>query len=560
MNIDVPRELLYAGALVVGVLFVTPAVGLTLSALGAPTTPILLITLALVLGLYGVAVLALDDIYRGLLVMVLVLATVHANVPFGTIPEGTLDVGPQLFLVDVPVVLFVAITASSWSRRHFTAPLTLLLLFAGWCLLLIPVAPGPRSDVMGWYAVHVGRYALVGLAVVRGVVDDHLTGREALGVIGVTAVGHAVVATIQIVTGPIQTLSVLGANNQIVASLGSIPTGPYVGGFMGGAPLAVFLTLLLPAVAGIGAARRRLRIPALLVVVWWALLLQFTAWDAVRGALIVAIGIAFFLLGWWLTGVLWDRAALLSQIQSLIDNSSATPTALLSAVGIAAIVQLVTGRGTVAPKYIGPDAGQAWAEAINIPGFSTQNLAIRIYQYVTGIDVFLQYPLTGVGGANFAFVSEAYGRGITMHNVYIGTLAETGVIGAICLFGALWIAGRRLWWLAQMDDDPVFIGLLAGFVGVLAMQFFQPQYLRIPSMLSLWVVLGSVVGEVRRRRGPPDDYWGQAWAESRLTTALSTAAVTNAGQWVADRATGIADTAHSYFEHSVTARLLGKFY
>jgi hypothetical protein len=557
---DGHRPLLYAGALVISIFFVTPALGLGLGSVGVPVVPVLLLLLVGVLGVYGIAALVADDVRRLLLILIIVLATARANVPLGTTPNGTLDVGPQLFLVDIPLGIFLAITAASWSRKHFTAPTSLLLLFVGWCVVLIPVAPGPRPDVMGWYAIHVARYALIALVVVRGIVDDLLTGREALGVIGVAAFGHAIVATGQILAGPIPALSVFGANLQTVASIGSIPTGPYVGGFMGGAPFAVLLTLLIPVVVGLGVDYRQLRIPAIVITLWWTLLLQFTAWDAVRGALLIAFGVAFVLLGWLVTGVLWSRGQDLGRLRETIARSPILTISGGSVVGIATVVQLSTGTTPIRPRYIPPNVGQAWAESTNIPGFSTQNLAIRIYQYVSGIDVFLQYPLTGVGGANFVFVSEAYGRGITMHNLYIGTLSETGVIGGILLFGALWIAARRVWWLAANTDDPVMIGLLAGFGGVLAMQIFQPQYLRIVSMMSLWVVLGAVIGEVRRRRRTPEDYWQSAWADSDLTMMLSTSTVASLGSRFTEVTVRIAQTGYSYYEESLAATVVRKFY
>jgi len=561
MDLEIPKPYFYALILVIGILFITPILGLGIAALGAPIVPVLLGLLTLILTTFGIYILHSGDVYRGLLVMILVLGTMRANFPFGAFPGGTLDVGPHILLVDGALLLFLAITASSWSRKHFTKPTTLLLVFVVWCVALTLLAPGPRQDVMGWYAVHVGRYALLGLVVIRGVIDNHLTGREALGVIGIAATGQAMVATGQIVTGPINPLSVLGSNLQIVASIGSIPTGPYVGGFMGGAPLAVLLTLLWPAVIGIGVARERLRIPVLLVVVWWAVLLQFTAWDAVRGALLVALGFAFVLFGWWATGILWSRGQMLSQLRRTIGGPKVQVMLAAALVGLAASIQLfVSSGGPIQPRYLGPETGQAWAKTVDIPGFSTKNLAIRIYQYVAGIDVFLQYPLTGVGGANFPFVAEAYGRAITMHNLYIGTLAETGIVGAILLFGALWVAARRLWWLAEKTDDSIMIGLLAGLGGVFAMQFFQPQYLRIVSMMSLWMVLGAVVGEVRRQRGAPDDYWQRAWNNSVLTAATRSARITNVGEQLVESATRLAGVGYEYYRRSKTARVVRKFY
>lgn len=527
------RTYSYAGYLTLGTLFVTPVAGLALDRLGVPLTPALLGVLALVFAAYGFAILRTGDVRPGLLVSVLVLMTVGANIPLGQLPQGV-TVGPNLYVVDLPLLVLFAVTLSSWRREHFTAAHSLLALYLVWSFLLVAVAPGPRPDVMLWYAVHVARYVLVFAVVTRGILDDWLTGHEALGTVVLAVTGHAGVASVQAITGPVEGLTVLGMNTRIVAEFplgpfGSLPTGPYVGGFTGGAPFAVLLSILIPVVLGTAFVAGVPRLIAVGGVVWLAFLLQLTAWDAARGALLVSLMLSFLIFGWWKTGILRARIERFLAVTRGSWLAGRWPRLVGFGIAVATLGQLIQWRGrhSYGPAYLDPELGQAFAQSVEIPGFSTQNLAIRLYQYVGGIDVFLQTPLTGLGGANFYYTASNYAPTAHMiHNLFVGILAETGFVGALLFFGALGYVILTVWRLADRDDDPIFYGLLAGIGGMLALQFFQPQYLRAMSFVPVWAIFGIACGHYRLHRNlPNDDLWMRTWHESRMWTALSTAQV-----------------------------------
>jgi hypothetical protein len=520
----------YASFVIVGTLFVTPLVGLGLARVGAPLTPALLGVLGVVLGGYALLVLWTGDVERGLLVAVLVLSTVDANVPLGALPRGV-TVGPNLYLVDLPLVAFALVTLPTWRREHLTAGQALLGLYLVWTVLLVALAPAPRPDVAGWYAVHVARYTLAFALVTRAVVADRLSPGDALGVVLATAVGHALVASAQAGLGTVDGLTVLGANTRVVASfpmgpLGSVPSGPYVGGFTGGAPFAVHLTVFVPVVVAAVFHDRIPRVVALASAAWLALLLQLTAWDAARGALLVSLGLVGVVLGWWRTGVLAARSR--RAVSAVRRSAFVERWRPLVAVGVAGAAgwQLLgpTAGRPHRPTYLPPEFGQAFARSVKVPGFETRNLAVRVDQYVGGVDTFLQYPLTGLGGANYRYVASSYAETANMvHSLYVGVLAETGLVGGLLFFGAMAYAGRAVWVTAVGADDPVYLGLLAGLGGTVALQFFQPQYLRATSFVPLWAILGVACGRYRRRRPVGPDRWSRAWDGSGVVAATGAA-------------------------------------
>jgi O-antigen ligase len=179
------------------------------------------------------------------------------------------------------------------------------------------------------------------------------------------------------------------------------------------------------------------------------------------------------------------------------------------------------------PMYLSPQFGQSFAQSLNIPGFSTRNLAIRLSQYVGGTDIFLQYPLTGFGGANYTYVALNYAPQANMiHNLYIGVFAETGFVGGVLFFGAMVLSLRGVWLTASRDDSPLWLGYLIGFVGFFALQMFQPQYLRPVTMVSVFGLLGIGYGTHLRNRSQRGNTWTTVWNRSSVQRAMTTAYVT----------------------------------
>lgn len=516
------RTYTYAVGLIVGTLFFTPVFGLGVSAVGAPLTLSLLSGLFAVVGIYGSIAISNDDTYTALAVGILILMTVGANVPLGPQPVGV-SVGPSLFIVDGAIIILGAISLRSWRRQEIGMEHVFFFVYVTWTIILIAVAPGPRSDVMIWYSVHVARYVAAFIIVARSVSSGWVKASDALGVVVLAILGHAIVASFQVITGPIEGLTVLGFNPRIVATFGPFPAGPYIGGFTGGSPFAPLLIISISVVFSYVFSDRIPRLFVLVGTVWLAVILQFTAWDAARGALLVSLCAGLAVFGWWHTDVLWSRADVISGIwkQSRLRLHLMSVMSLAIAAAIAWQYTQFNTDLEYGSVFLDPELGQEAVQSINTPVFSTENLGIRIHQYVGGIDTFLQYPFTGLGGANYNYIALAYADKQNMiHNMYVGVLAETGIVGTILLFGGIVIVLLRLWTIAKTEDDPVWLGLLVGLVGFFSLQLLQPQYLRPVTMTSVFGILGIITGKYLSGRPSDDDIWADVWTHSRLTSAL----------------------------------------
>lgn len=519
---DTQRTYAYAIGLIVGCLFITPVFGLGVSAVGVSLTLALLSGLFAVVGVYGSIAIFNDDTYSALAVAILVLMTVGADVPLGPQPDGV-TIGATVFIVDGALITLGAISLRSCSRREIGREHVFFGFYVIWITILIAVAPGPRPDVMIWYSIHVIRYVATFIIIARSISSGWIEASDALGVVILTTLGHAIVATFQVITGPIEGLTVLGFNPRVLATFGPFPAGPYIGGFTGGSPFAPLVIISIPIVFSAIFSDRVPRIFALAGTVWLAFILQFTAWDAARGALLVSLYTGLAVFGWWYTDVIWSRGDKISDVwsKSRIRTQLTYIISLITA--IATIWQYARFNSNVEfdPVFLDPELGQATVQSINLPGFSTENLGIRIHQYVGGIDVFLQYPLTGLGGGNYNYIALAYADKQNMiHNLYIGVLAETGVVGATLLFGGMIIVLFRLWTIAKTEDSPVWLGLLVGLIGFFSLQLLQPQYLRPVTMTSVFGIFGIVTGKYLRDNPPDDDIWADAWAHSQLTSAI----------------------------------------
>lgn len=520
---DAQRTYAYAIALIVGSLFFTPAFGLGMTTIGAPLTLSLLCCLLAVVGIYGSIAISNGDTYSALTVAVLVLMTIGANVPLGPHPDG-ITVGPSIFIVDGALIILGAISLRSWRRQVICKEHIFFLFYVTWTIILIAAAPGPRSDVMIWHSIHVARYVVAFVIIARSVGSGWIEPPDALGVVVLAIIGHTIVASFQVITGPIEGLTVLGFNPRVVATFASFPAGPYIGGFTGGSPFASLVIISIPIIFSCIFSDRIPRFFALVGTVWLAFILQFTAWDAARGALLVCLYTGLAIFGWWHTDVIWSRGDVISEIwaQSRLRIQLMSVMSLVITAAIAWQYTQSNSDAEHGPVFLDPELGQITLQSVNIPGFSTENLGIRIHQYVGGIDTFFQYPFTGLGGANYNYIALAYADKQNMiHNMYIGVLAETGIIGTILLFGGITMVLLHLWTIAKTEDSPVWLGLLVGLVGFFSLQLLQPQYLRPVTMTSVFGILGIITGKYLRDNPPDDDIWADAWKNSHLTNIIN---------------------------------------
>jgi hypothetical protein len=142
-------------------------------------------------------------------------------------------------------------------------------------------------------------------------------------------------------------------------------------------------------------------------------------------------------------------------------------------------------------------------EDLSIPLFDLSNLGIRIQQYVVAVDIAVQFPLFGLGGANFYYISNQIGfhTNYFMHSMYFQVLVETGFPGLLLYLGA--ITGGLYSGLKTLQGrsvNPILtLGAVAGVVGAAAHLSLNPQMTRLAAFMPFWAVLGLLVGQFQRQ-------------------------------------------------------------
>jgi O-antigen ligase len=200
-----------------------------------------------------------------------------------------------------------------------------------------------------------------------------------------------------------------------------------------------------------------------------------------------------------------SRSALISALVTItvfilleLKNRKAILTTVLSAgvVCMAVLVSLEQITGTVSSvlnlqdQYRGTAAG----------------LSGRVDVWRAGIDIFREHPLLGVG---FRLQDEALPARFqtlgTVHNGFLGTLVEVGLLGAIPLFWFMCVGVRNLWRGSNRNHLQSQLGL-SYILGYLASALVEPRLLNLanPASVIAWCFLISsgVQGQWGRKAGP----------------------------------------------------------
>lgn len=555
-----------AGALAVGILFVVPILAWFLRVQGVATVPAAVGPLVVVCVGYGFLVYRTGRVTLGLFVAFAVFVTVWApRLPWAPTQGSLAWSTTQNWLATVALVgLLVVYTWHGWRPRTYFSQTHLA--FGGfvlWSVVSAPFAVGPYPG----FAFQFGLYVLQAWAIFAVVSWLAESGRLSLAAAAVTlavvVVGHTVVGLAEFIegisfgaTGTIEIAAVVSRLS--LGPLGTYPVGPYVSGFVGSSALGSLLPMIAPLVFVLAVRARGVR-----RVVWatsWllcAFVLRMTGWDTGRGAFLLGTAVVII-------GLVWRYRTADAVSVSPVRTASTAFTALLAVFGVAITllpsadagsparvasvstrvptdeawaplaeiighvlaasiarpVGAVVGRARAAnetgrqavntsveygPKYLSPERVVSTIESLSIPLFDLSGLAIRVRQVVAGIDLFLQHPVVGIGGANFYFVADAFGLPqLWLHNVYVALLATTGLPGVLFYLVALGFvgaAGRRLLARAnghQNGDWLLALGLVAALCAHLGTMLFQPTHMRAQLLFLLWVLCGLIVGTERR--------------------------------------------------------------
>lgn len=155
--------------------------------------------------------------------------------------------------------------------------------------------------------------------------------------------------------------------------------------------------------------------------------------------------------------------------------------------------------------------------------FHKSNLQ-RYWMYKSAVEIFCDYPITGVGQRNFNKVYSAYvpeelrdprilrddGRIYTgfahAHSLYLNLLATQGVLGLAAFLWLTAAAVRLTWHNYRRHDDTllgtVSLGILTAMVAFLALGMIDENSRDSESIMQIWFLMGMAMAIDRLPVGP----------------------------------------------------------
>jgi putative inorganic carbon (hco3(-)) transporter len=158
---------------------------------------------------------------------------------------------------------------------------------------------------------------------------------------------------------------------------------------------------------------------------------------------------------------------------------------------------------------IGLSSSSASPEVAKVTQGSNDAIQGRKSENLAALEMFRDHMIFGVGPGNYSRHYLSYSQQIGLdprltareaHSLYLGSLAETGIVGGCALFAVLWLALRGAWrgrrWLDGRDGllaEGIFVSLVSFLVAGLFLHAAYPRY--------LWILVGFgfVAGELARK-------------------------------------------------------------
>jgi hypothetical protein len=513
---------------------IAPITDVVISTLGLPIPRPLLLTVGIVWLIYVTLLVLLGRIVDGMFVGLLVASTFSADIPLTemahtfsghSVATALMFHGPLLGLLgglyflkspafdfQVPVYAFGA----------FVLATVLSAIFGG----------GPNKIAALWFSLYIFIGLLVYISTIFAVRYSSLSRRDAIFVFFLVVMTQATLGTLQLIRGQTFGFSELGEPvNLVVAELQfgvfSVPLGTHIAGFTGMSfQLSHLLILTFPLLIAafiINDGTRRTLTGGIAVL--FIFLIRGSSSDAARGAFLMGI-ISFGLL----TYVVYQPST--SDITSQVDKRKQDiQSAILPAIlTIGLLLYPSTGAGdsssvsasSAATRSSGTTSGQGSAVSTgggtsptavqvpaflrplydtSIPLFDLSNLGVRLNQYLAAMEVFYNYPIFGLGGANFVLVGEQYGvtspahteLSYAVHSLYFNLLAETGLVGfstfliTIALIYFHGVQGARS--ATSRTAKLAIVALLAGLSGSLSFMLLDKFLLtNAASWAQFWIV------------------------------------------------------------------------
>jgi O-antigen ligase len=116
---------------------------------------------------------------------------------------------------------------------------------------------------------------------------------------------------------------------------------------------------------------------------------------------------------------------------------------------------------------------------------------LRVWQ--ASVDLFKQYPVTGVGFGVFPYLGYELGD---THNMFLKILVEQGVLGMMFFLILFWLALKSGWMLYRKSQDTFLKGLGLGFaicvIATATVNFFGDRWTYLQIGVYYWAFLGLV--------------------------------------------------------------------
>jgi len=536
------RELLFlAIVLIVGLTFLTPIAELLLE------IPVL-VTVVVIGLIYGIIAVLLRRLVSSFVVGLIVTSTYFANIPLASttylesLPGG---IGPQLWLFQIPLVLLLGFALLNY-REFLIGVNRSEVFFAGficWTILSALFGATKQVDTALYFSLFMGE-GMVTFALLRYVVQIQKVSFRTIAQVFVgTVLAHSIVGVAQFLHGGNFGLTRLGEAGPAAPAIakislepiGTFHTGAYIAGFTEMSfNLGSLIILAVPIAITLAVAKSgRSRIGLIISVLVMIGVLRVGGGDAARGGLILSLLFLFCGL------VIIYQKDIYNHLRPSVNFSRRIPSIKTILVNLVATIGAMcfllypssnSGSTTTYPTGDGGistptgdggtstptgDGGtstptgngggltfeeiQKLLDSLSIPYFDLSNLGIRLQQYIAGIDLFFQYPLFGIGGANFMYYSQEYGlpRGMPLHNIYIALLAETGLPGFVLymliLVSVIWCGWKTM--NHRTNNQLLILGMICGIVAYLAFGFWDHLQLDRPtSFIPFWVLSGAIIG------------------------------------------------------------------
>lgn len=427
--------------------------------------------------------------------------------------------------------------------------------------------PGPRPDVAVLFALFVFQGIVIFGVMRRGIETGTIGYESAIGAFVVAVAGHALVGLLQMVRGASFGLERLGEPpvretvDLFLFGLFDLHIGGWVSGFTGHPyVLAGYLVLILPIVLVYTVQSNRSMAEKIVLsgyLFGLTVALRATEGSALRGGFLVAL-VSLPLL--YVVGprlptdssrATVQLSVVLNGVMSLVEFARSEFTVrrfvLLSVI---VLIILSPSSATIEGEQDiyqepGSSGGPPVTNATSTPQQPTnatstpqqptnatptpqqptstadrggsgtgpldevqrlvdlRTLDIRVNQTVLGGRLATQYPIMGIGGQNFYYVSDDRGlRQKCLHNVYLGLFVETGIVGFGLFMLALFFVLRKLLALTERGNRSRFmsIGLLAGFIGYLSTEAFYCSLMQnANTMFMFYLIAGVTVGAYHAR-------------------------------------------------------------